>query len=408
MRSKHRVQLDAPGTTPETAALEHIQSSTVSDRVDCVVIGAGVVGLAVARELANAGREVIVVEQNAAIGMVTSSRNSEVIHAGLYYPTGSLKALLCVTGKSLLYDYCERRQVPFRRIGKLIVATDVAQLDRLSTIAEQAHRNGVDDLAPIDEAELKRREPQIRGVAALWSPSTGIIDSHALMIALEGDLEARDGIVATQSRVRAIHVADDGVRLQVQSGDAQSELIATTVINSAGLDAIALARQCTGLDTSNLPRGYFAKGSYFVYDGNSPFQSLVYPLPVDGGLGVHATLDLGGKLRFGPDVEWVDAIDYSIDESRRDSFAASIRTYWPSIHAEDLVPGYTGIRPKLSGPGEPAADFKFEIAAAGNKRQLVHLLGIESPGLTASLAIAIEVRHRIDAAVKDELEGTTR
>lgn len=376
----------------------------MSDRVDCVVIGAGVVGLAIARELAGAGREVVVLEQNAAIGMETSSRNSEVIHAGLYYATGSLKARLCVTGKSMLYDYCERRQVPVRRSGKLIVATEDAQLDRLDKLAHKARQNGVDDIERIDEAELKRREPRVRGVAALWSPSTGLIDSHALMIALQGDLEAADGIVATQSRIRGVHVNDDGISLKVQSGDEQSELIATTVINSAGLDAVALARQCTGVNIEDLPKGFLAKGNYFVYDGKSPFRTLVYPLPVDGGLGVHATLDLGGKLRFGPDVEWVDTVDYSVDESRRDLFAASIRNFWPAIRPEDLLPDYAGIRPKLAGPGEPAADFRIEVAAAGRKRQLVHLLGIESPGLTASLSMAIEVRHRVDAATKNTLE----
>jgi L-2-hydroxyglutarate oxidase LhgO len=403
MRSQHRVQLDASGTTPETAALELIQDNSMSDRVDCVVIGAGVVGLAIARELAGAGREVVVLEQNAAIGMETSSRNSEVIHAGLYYATGSLKARLCVTGKSMLYDYCERRQVPVRRSGKLIVATEDAQLDRLDKLAHKARQNGVDDIERIDEAELKRREPRVRGVAALWSPSTGLIDSHALMIALQGDLEAADGIVATQSRIRGVHVDDDGISLKVQSGDEQSELIATTVINSAGLDAVALARQCTGVNIEDLPKGFLAKGNYFVYDGKSPFRTLVYPLPVDGGLGVHATLDLGGKLRFGPDVEWVDTVDYSVDESRRDLFAASIRNFWPAIRPEDLLPDYAGIRPKLAGPGEPAADFRIDVAAAGRKRQLVHLLGIESPGLTASLSMAIEVRHRVDAATKNAL-----
>lgn len=376
----------------------------MSDRVDCVVIGAGVIGLAVGRELAGAGREVIVLERNTAIGMETSARNSEVIHAGLYYPPGSLKARLCVAGKSMLYDYCERRQIPFRRSGKLIVATEAAQQARLDSLAATARQNGVDAIERIDQAELHRREPQLRGVAALSSPSTGIIDSHSLMIALAGDLEAADGIVATQSQVGAIDVADEGIRLQVQSGDDQSELLATTVINSAGLEAAALAHRCTGTDTRNLPKGYFAKGSYFVYDGASPFQTLLYTLPVDGGLGIHATLDLGGKLRFGPDVEWIDRIDYSVDESRRDAFVASIQDFWPTMRPENLLPGYAGIRPKLAGPGEPAADFQIAVAASGNKRQLIHLLGIESPGLTASLALAVELRNRLNTATKGALE----
>jgi L-2-hydroxyglutarate oxidase LhgO len=371
----------------------------MSDQVDCVVIGAGVVGLAIGRELAQSGREVIVLERNASIGEETSSRNSEVIHAGLYYPTGSLKADLCVTGKALLYAYCQSRQVPFRQCGKLIVATEASQFARLGALADKAQQNGVHDIEVVDQQELARREPTIRGLAALWSPSTGIIDSHALMLALEGDLEAADGVVATQTRVESIHVADDSIRLQATSGDDQSELVATTVVNAAGLHAVALAKSCTGVNTDNVPQSFFAKGNYFVYAGASPFQSLVYPLPVDGGLGIHATLDLGGKLRFGPDVEWIDAIDYSVDLSRREAFAESIRGYWPALETDALLPGYAGIRPKLAGPGEPAADFRIDIAAAGNARQLVHLLGIESPGLTASLAIAGAVRERIESAV---------
>lgn len=369
----------------------------MSDNVDCVVIGAGVVGLAVGRALAQSGREVVVLDRNAGIGEETSSRNSEVIHGGLYYPTGSLKATLCVSGKQMLYEYCEARRVPYRRCGKLIVATDTAQLDRLESLAAQASRNGVDDIERLDAAEIERREPAVAGIAGLWSPSTGIIDSHALMLALQGDMEAAGGIVATQTSVRAIDVGDAAVHLTVESGGEQSELIAATVVNSAGLGAVDLAALCTGVDTSGLPPALLAKGNYFIYGGASPFHALVYPLPVDGGLGIHATLDLGGKLRFGPDVQWIDAIDYSVDPTRRDAFAESIRTYWPDIEAGDLVPGYAGIRPKLAGPGAPAADFRIDVAASG-ARQLVHLLGIESPGLTASLAIADVVGQQIEAA----------
>lgn len=369
----------------------------MGDQVDCVVIGAGVVGLAVGRALAASGRDVVVLDRNTGIGEETSSRNSEVIHAGLYYPTGSLKARLCVAGKRALYDYCDARQVPHRRCGKLIVATEASQLPRLESLAGQAATNGVDDLEHVDAAELKRREPAIRGVAALWSPSTGIVDSHALMLALQGDIEAAEGIVATQTAVSSIHVADDAIHVSIQSGDDQSELVARTVINSAGLGAIALAAKCTGIDTGGVPAGYLAKGNYFVYGGRSPFRTLVYPLPVDGGLGIHATLDLGGKLRFGPDVEWIDAIDYSVDESRREAFAESIRTYWPDVEADELLPGYAGIRPKLAGPGQPPADFRIDLAESGTSRQLVHLFGIESPGLTAALAIAAEVRDLVAA-----------
>jgi L-2-hydroxyglutarate oxidase LhgO len=372
----------------------------MSDKVDCAIIGAGVIGLAVARALADAGREVIVLERNTGIGEETSSRNSEVIHAGLYYPTGSLKARLCVAGKALLYDYCERRQVPHRRCGKLIVATEESQLDRLESIALQAKTNGVDDCRLLDGRALEAREPAVRGQGALWSPSTGILDSHALMLALEADLEAADGVVATQSAVKAMEVADDTIRLAVVSDGETSEIRAATVVNSAGLGAGRVAARCTGLDDYTAPRTYYAKGNYFIYRGKSPFGSLVYPLPVDGGLGIHATLDLGGRLRFGPDVEWVDEIDYTVDTGRRDAFAEAIRTYWPILETADLAPDYAGIRPKLSGPGEKAADFRVDIPASGRHRQLVHLFGMESPGLTAALAIAAEVHDRLEAAAR--------
>ena len=370
----------------------------MSDRVDCVVVGAGVVGLAVGRALAASGREVVVLERNSNIGEETSSRNSEVIHAGLYYPTASLKAKLCVAGKSMLYDYCEHRQVAYQRCGKLIVATTVTQLDRLDALAGQARLNDVDDIERIDEAELLHREPEICGVAALWSPSTGIIDSHALMMALAGDIESANGIIATETEVHSVHVTDDAIRLEIKSGDENSELLATTVVNAGGLNAIQLAANCSGIDTSDIPTGYFAKGNYFAYSGRNPFQSLIYPLPVNGGLGIHATFDLGGKLRFGPDVEWIDEIDYLVDASRRDAFTESIRTYWPSLKDDDLVPDYSGIRPKLARRGNPPADFQIKCSASGGARQLVHLFGIESPGLTASFAIAEEVRQRIVTA----------
>jgi L-2-hydroxyglutarate oxidase LhgO len=364
----------------------------MSDHVDCVVVGAGVIGLAVARAMAMAGREVIVLERNANIGEETSSRNSEVIHAGIYYPTGSLKARLCIAGKAMLYDYCNAKQVPFRRSGKLIVATDTSQLDRLDRIAAQAASNGVDDLVRIDQAELGRREPEVAGVAALWSPSTGIVDSHALMLALQGDLETAGGVVATRAEVTSIRTGNGAIGIETRSDDEAGRLTATTVINAAGLEAVDLARRSD--QVADVPIMRLAKGNYFSYSGKSPFETLVYPLPVDGGLGIHATLDLGGRLRFGPDVEWIDAIDYSVDETRHEAFAASIRTYWKGFDETNLVPGYSGIRPKLSGPGEAPADFRIEVAP---DRRLVHLFGIESPGLTAALAIAEEVRRRIES-----------
>lgn len=369
----------------------------MSDRVDCAVIGAGVIGLAIARALANAGREILVLERNAGIGEETSSRNSEVIHAGIYYPTDSLKARLCVAGKHALYEYCAQRNIPHARTGKLIVATDDTQLQRLDALASQAEANGVGDLLRLDRDALVAREPEVAGIAALYSPSTGIVDSHALMNTLQGDLEAKDGIVATHSTVSEIEVLPGGIRLAVDSGGEVTELEATTVINAAGLQAGILAAECSGCDDYVSPSVRFAKGTYFIYEGRSPFTTLVYPLPVAGGLGIHATLDLGGKLRFGPDVEWVDTVDYAVDPGRRRDFAESIRHYWPNFDERLLVPGYAGIRPKLGGPGDPPADFRIDIAASGTRRQLVHLLGMESPGLTASLAIGDEVHRRLAA-----------
>ncbi|HEY5667165.1 MAG TPA: NAD(P)/FAD-dependent oxidoreductase [Gammaproteobacteria bacterium] len=367
----------------------------MSEVVDCAVIGAGVVGLAVGRALAESGREVVVLERNDDIGEETSSRNSEVIHAGLYYATGSLKARLCVAGKMLLYDYCERRRIAHQRCGKLIVATDSAGLGRLDGIARQAALNGVTDLETIDKTELERREPEVIGTGALWSPSTGIVDSHALMLALQGDLETANGFVALQTEARNLHVTSTGIRIEICSGNDRSELVARTVVNCAGLGALDIARHCDGIDQTDLPTPLFAKGNYFVFSGKSPFRTLVYPLPQEGGLGIHATHDLGGKLRFGPDVEWIDAIDYTVDPDRRAAFGESIRRYWPALRDEDLVPGYAGIRPKLAGPGQPAADFRIEVSAADSSRQLVQLFGIESPGLTAALAIAEEVKHQL-------------
>jgi len=373
----------------------------MTDRVDCVVIGAGVVGLAVGRSLAIAGREVVVVERHASFGEETSSRNSEVIHAGLYYPTGSLKARLCVRGKAMLYDYCVRRQIAHARCGKLIVAADEGQVDRLRAVRRQAEANGVADLEDIDARELRRREPEIVGVAALWSPSTGIVDSHALMQALTADFEAAGGMLALETSVQSIAVRPDDILIDLRSGGESSELAASTVINAAGLGAVALAAACQGIDGMTLPAVHLAKGNYFEYRGTNPFGTLIYPLPADGGLGIHATFDLAGRLRFGPDVEWIDRIDYTIDAGRRAQFGEAIRSYWPTIDEARLEPAYSGIRPKLSGPGEKTADFRIDVAAGGRQRQLVHLFGIESPGLTSALALADAVGDTIaQAAVR--------
>lgn len=357
---------------------------SASERIDCVVIGAGVIGIAIARELALAGRDVIVLEAEAAIGTHTSSRNSEVIHAGLYYPPGSLKATLCVAGREKLYEYCDQRYVPFRRTGKIIVASQASDESKLEDIGTTASRNGVDDLQWLSAADIARREPAVRGHAGLWSQSTGIVDSHALMLALRADLEAADGVIACRSGVSAVCVERDG--FAIEAGD--YTLHCHRLINAAGLWAPLVAGTIDGLAAAHVPEAHYAKAHYFTYVGRAPFATLVYPLPEDGGLGVHATLDLGGSARFGPDVQWVDGIDYHFDESRKPAFVDAIRRYFPELDPARLQPGYTGIRPKLAGPGAPAEDFVIQTVETHGVPGLVNLYGIESPGLTAVLAIA--------------------
>ncbi|RST53210.1 NAD(P)/FAD-dependent oxidoreductase [Variovorax sp. MHTC-1] len=359
------------------------------DEFDCAVIGAGVVGLAVARALAQKGREVIVLEAEGAIGTGTSSRNSEVIHAGIYYPEGSLKARLCVEGKQLLYDYATKRGLPHRRCGKLIVATAPAQVAQLEAIAAKARANGVDDLVLLSREEARAMEPNLECLAALHSPSTGIVDSHALMLSLQGDLEDAGGVVALKSAVVRAECADDAIVLLAQDGTA---LHCNSVVNAAGLAAPALARRFEGLPASAVPSAHFAKGSYFTLAGRAPFSHLIYPVPEAAGLGVHLTLDLGGQAKFGPDVQWVDSPDdLVVDPKRGDGFYAEVRKYWPALSDGALIPGYAGIRPKISGPGEPARDFLVEGPATHGVPGLVNLFGIESPGLTSSLAIGRHV-----------------
>ena len=368
--------------------------------IDCIVIGAGVVGLAVARALALQGREVLVAEATEGIGTGTSSRNSEVIHAGIYYAAGSLKARLCVQGKHQLYDYCAERGIPHKRLGKLIVASDEDEAAQLEGIAARARANGVDDLRPIGGDEAMRLEPALRCVAALVSPSTGIIDSHALMLAYQGDAENAGAQCVFHTPMLSARVRDGG-GFEVQfGGDEAMALSCNVLINAAGLNAPALARRIEGLDPASVPREYLCKGSYFTLAGRAPFSHLIYPAPAPNhaGLGVHLTLDMGGQAKFGPDTEWIEREDYTLDPRRADVFYAAVRRYWPALPDGALAPGYTGIRPKISGPHDPAADFMIAGPAAHGVPGLVNLYGIESPGLTASLAIAEETLLRLDGA----------
>ena len=355
------------------------------DEVDAVVIGAGVIGLAVARALALQGREVMVLESADGIGTGTSSRNSEVIHAGIYYPQGSLKALLCVEGKALLYSYCEQRGVGHSRCGKLIVATQASQLGQLQAIIDKAAANGVHDLVLLSGEQARNMEPQLECVAAVHSPSTGIVDSHALMLALQGDLQAVGGMVVLNSPLAHASCAQDAITLIASDG---TVLRARSVVNATGLQAQVLARRFAGLDAQHVPPSYYAKGSYFTLTGRSPFSRLIYPVPEAAGLGVHLTLDLGGQAKFGPDVQWVDAPDdLVVDPARGEAFYAEVRKYWPGLPDGSLQAGYAGIRPKIQSPSEPARDFLIQGPSAHGVPGLVNLFGIESPGLTSALAI---------------------
>lgn len=363
------------------------------DRVDALVVGAGVVGLAVARELARAGHEVIVVDAAEGIGTGTSSRNSEVIHAGLYYPRGSLKAALCVEGRAALYDYCASHGVAHRRCGKLVVAVEDGEIAALEALHAQARANGVDDAVLIDAAAARALEPAVVAVAALHSPSTGIVDSHGFMLALQGEAEDRGAMFAFHSPFDGASCTAEG--FEVRIGGAEPMRLATRLlVNAAGLQASAAAAAVDGLDARHVPRTHRCRGHYFSLLGRAPFSRLVYPMHNRAGLGVHFTLDLGGQGRFGPDVDWLAddaAEDYAVDTSRAAFFARDIRRYWPALRDDMLAPAYTGIRPKLVGPGEPPADFRIDGPAAHGVPGLVNLFGIESPGLTASLALGARV-----------------
>jgi L-2-hydroxyglutarate oxidase LhgO len=368
----------------------------MSEQIDAVVIGAGVVGLACARALAMAGREVIVVERNDAFGMETSSRNSEVVHAGIYYPAGSLKAKLCVEGRRMLYEFCIDHHVEHRHCGKLIVATSPEQFPTLKNIEQRASRNGVNDLQLLSRAEALEMEPALQCIQALWSPSTGIVDSHGFMLALLGEIEALGGVLAVRSPVTRLDCVGDRIEVTVESSSGTETLLANCVVNAAGHNAGKLATTLgRKIEPQLTPQGFLAKGSYFSLPGRSPFQRLIYPVPESGGLGVHLTIDLGHQARFGPDVEWIDEIDYTVNPARAEKFYSQIRKYWPGIQDNALQPAYCGIRPKIVPQGASDADFVLQGARTHGIPGLVNLHGIESPGLTASLAIAARVVEMI-------------
>ena len=364
------------------------------DEVEAVVVGAGVIGLAVARALALAGHEVIVLEKAYTIGFETSSRNSEVIHGGLYYPQGSLKARSCVEGRERLYAYCREHGVPHSRLGKLIVATSEDEIPGVEKIEAAARANGVTNLEWLSASDAQRLEPELHCAAALLSPSTGIIDSHALMLAYQGDAEAAGAFVAFRAPVLGGCLRNDGFELSV-GGDEPTTLRCRYLINAAGLYAPALARSIEGVPAESVPPAYFCRGVYFTLSSKSPFSRLIYPVPVPGGLGVHITLDLAGQARFGPDVEWIPEVDYAVDPRRGEAFYAAVRRYWPNLKNNALQPGYAGIRPKISGPKEPAADFVVQGPADHGVPGLVNMYGIESPGLTASLPLADEAVRKL-------------
>lgn len=366
--------------------------------IDALVIGGGVIGLAVARALALSGMAVVIAEKAQQFGMETSSRNSEVIHAGIYYPPGSLKARLCLEGRDRLYAFCDARGVPYRRCGKFIVATRETQVPGLEKILANAQASGVTDLAWMDGAAVRALEPDIACERAIFSPSTGIIDSHAYMLALLGEAEAHGAILACQTEVTAIRRSGDHWAVHVAGDDGEPALTTARVINCAGLWASAVAGAIEGMDPAHVPVTRYAKGCYFSYVGATRFSHLIYPVPEPGGLGTHLTLDMARGARFGPDVEWIDTLDYEVPPERHATFLAAVRAFWPGVDSERLQPAYSGIRPKIAGPADPAADFRFDGPEVHGLPGVFNLFGIESPGLTASLAIAEHVRAMVEQA----------
>ena len=366
-----------------------------ADSADVLVVGAGVVGLSVARALALHGLDVIAIERHKRVGEETSSRNSGVIHSGIYYPTGSAKARLCVRGRELLYAYCAEKGISYQRCGKIILAQE-GEVAKLRDLSQRAAANGVGDLTSLDATEVRELEPQIRCAAGLLCPSTGIIDVHEFMTALHGDLEAAGGSLVFDTELIDARSEHGHIRARLRAGNDAARIECQWLINAGGLHAVDILQRVSDFPAENIPRRYFAKGNYFDCLGAAPFRRLVYPMPATAGLGIHATLDLAGKVRFGPDVEWIDEIDYQVDVARAASFYEAIRTYWPALRDGALAPSYAGIRPKLAGPTEPAADFRIDTPDEHGVDGLINLLGIESPGLTASLAIAEHLSGVLD------------
>ncbi|MDO6693040.1 NAD(P)/FAD-dependent oxidoreductase [Aliiglaciecola sp. 3_MG-2023] len=364
------------------------------ESVECIVVGAGVVGLAVARQMAQKGVETIVIESQSQIGTGISSRNSEVIHGGIYYPPNSLKARLCVQGNKMLYAYCDERNINHKRCGKLIVATSESQLQKLTEIKNNAVANSVLDLEFYSKQKVLTLEPELACYGALFSPSTGIIDSHGLMLNLQGDLESAGGAVALGAELRSVDCTKSAFLLDI--GGTQNIKVNTKyLINCAGLHAQHIAKRFHGLPQNSVPQIHYAKGNYYALSGKAPFSHLIYPIPESAGLGVHSTLDLGNSVRFGPDVEWVNELDYSVDPSRADAFYHQIRKYWPNLKDDSLEPSYAGIRPKLHAKGEEAKDFMIQTESEHGIAGLINLYGIESPGLTASMAIGAMVVEKL-------------
>jgi L-2-hydroxyglutarate oxidase LhgO len=367
--------------------------------VDAVVIGAGIVGLAVARQLAGQGRDVLVVEAEKTIGVHTSSRNSEVIHAGLYYPEHSLKALTCVAGRDLLYAYCAEHGVPARRLGKLILATEENQLARLGALQTQGLKNGVTDLAWLTRDEARTLEPEIECVAALHSPSTGIVDSAALMLSLQGEAESKGAQFVFRTRVSEIARRGDAFEITTKGADGEAALTCAMVVNCAGHGAHDVARAIADYPADLIPLRFLAKGNYYSVSGRVPFSRLIYPLPVEGGIGVHVTLDLAGRIRLGPDVQWVDMLDYTPLEGQEEAFRDAVRLYWPGVAGRDIACSYCGIRPKIIGPGAANADFRIDGPETHGIANLVNCFGVESPGLTASLALARLISQKLSGVL---------